>query len=48
MDRQTLRDWAHRFNEAGPDGLLDSWSDGPHHGFCPSNRQSWPRLSKRA
>ncbi len=21
MDRQTLRDWAHRFNEAGPDGL---------------------------
>jgi transposase len=23
MDRQTLRDWAHRFNELGPDGLLD-------------------------
>ncbi len=21
MDRQTLRDWAHRFNEKGPDGL---------------------------
>ena len=21
MDRQTLRDWAHRFNEDGPDGL---------------------------
>jgi transposase len=21
MDRQTLRDWVHRFNEAGPDGL---------------------------
>lgn len=29
MDRQTLRDWVHRFNEAGPDGLLDSWSPGP-------------------
>lgn len=29
MDRQTLRDWVHRFNEAGPDGLLDRWSDGP-------------------
>jgi len=29
MDRQTLRDWAHRFNEAGPDGLMDSWSSGP-------------------
>jgi len=23
MDRQTLRDWAHRFNEAGPDGLAN-------------------------
>ena len=21
MDRQTLRDWVHRFNERGPDGL---------------------------
>ena len=21
MDRQTLRDWAHRFNDEGPDGL---------------------------
>ena len=23
MDRQTLRDWVHRFNMAGPAGLLD-------------------------
>src|SRR5260370_35945915 len=23
MDRQTLRDWAHRFNEYGPDGLIN-------------------------
>lgn len=23
MDRQTLRDWAHRFNHHGPDGLID-------------------------
>ena len=23
MDRQTLRDWVHRFNQHGPDGLLD-------------------------
>jgi transposase len=29
MDRQTLRDWVHRFNAGGPDGLLDSWSKGP-------------------
>ncbi len=29
MDWQTLRDWVHRFNERGPEGLLDSWSKGP-------------------
>jgi hypothetical protein len=23
MDRQTLRDWAIRFNERGPDGLIN-------------------------
>ena len=28
MDRQTLRDWAHRFNELGPDGLLDRHGGG--------------------
>lgn len=25
MDRQTLRDWVHRFNERGPNGLRDNW-----------------------
>lgn len=29
MDRQTLRDWVHRFNSDGPDGLLDRWAGGP-------------------
>ena len=29
MDRQTLRDWVHRFNDHGPDGLRDNWSKGP-------------------
>ena len=29
MDRQTLRDWVHRFNKAGPDGLRDAWASGP-------------------
>lgn len=29
MDRQTLRDWVHRFNTAGPVGLVDQWSSGP-------------------
>jgi transposase len=28
MDRQTLRDWVHRFKERGPDGLKDAWSQG--------------------
>ncbi len=29
MDRQTLRDWVHRFNGAGPDGLYDRPHTGP-------------------
>jgi transposase len=28
MDRQTLRDWVHRFNERGPDGLRDIHAGG--------------------
>jgi len=35
MDRQTLRDWVHRFNVSGPEGLIDHWTEGPK-----------PRLSK--
>jgi len=29
MDRQTLRDWVHRFNALGPEGLLDNRTEGP-------------------
>ena len=29
MDRQTLRDWVHRFNAKRPDGLIDNWTSGP-------------------
>jgi transposase len=29
MDRQTLRDWVHRFNAAGPEGPIDNWTAGP-------------------
>ena len=29
MDRQTLRDWVHRFDASGPEGLFDNWTDGP-------------------
>lgn len=28
MDRQTLRDWVHRFNAQGPEGLIDRKSPG--------------------
>ena len=29
MDRQTLRDWVHRFNEKGPEGLINAKAPGP-------------------
>lgn len=29
MDRQTLRDWVHRYNDHGVDGLRSQWSAGP-------------------
>ncbi len=29
MDRQTLRDWVHRFNAEGPKGLIDRKAPGP-------------------
>ena len=29
MDRQTLRDWVHRFNGSGLEGLVDNWTEGP-------------------
>ena len=35
MDRQTLRDWVHRFNERGPEGLLDNWTSGPKSRLSP-------------
>jgi transposase len=28
MDRQTLRDWVHRFNHCGPDGLINAKAPG--------------------
>src|SRR5438067_13794604 len=28
MDRQTLRDWVHRLNQHGPDGLIDTKPSG--------------------
>lgn len=38
MDRQTLRDWVHRFNQAGPDGLKDAWWSGPASRLSPAQK----------
>ena len=38
MDRQTLRDWLHCFNEAGPEGLLDNWANGPAPRLSPDQK----------
>ena len=36
MDRQTLRDWVHRFNEAGPEGLIDRKAAGAPRRLTPA------------
>jgi transposase len=38
MDRQTLRDWVHRFNEAGPEGLKEAWYGGPEPRLSPEQK----------
>ena len=42
MDRQTLRDWVHRFNQQGPEGLRDI------HGGGVAARLSSERLAELA
>jgi len=44
MDRQTLRDWVHRFNERGPEGLKDSWSRGHPPRLSPDQQAELARL----
>ena len=44
MDRQTLRDWVHRFNQAGPEGLLDAWTSGPTPPLSPDRRSEFAAL----
>ena len=45
MDRQTLRDWVHRFNGSGPQGLIDNWTEGPRVPSLACRRSNW--LSSR-
>ena len=44
MDRQTLRDWVHRFNEHGPEGLLDNWFKDPAPRLSTEQRSEIARL----
>jgi transposase-like protein len=41
MDRQTLRDWVHRFNAHGPDGSRTAGRKGTRHACRRISRRSW-------
>src|SRR3982750_1757603 len=41
MDRQTLRDWVHRYNAEGLPGLHDRHRSGRKRGSRPSRKRSW-------
>ena len=44
MDRQTLRDWVHRFNASGPDGLIDNWTEGPRPRLSVEQRAQFAQI----
>jgi transposase len=44
MDRQTRRDWVHRFNAEGPDGLIDRQAPGPTRQLTPDQRDALAAL----
>jgi transposase len=44
MDRQTLRDWVHRFNAAGPGGLVDNWTAGPKPRLSAEQRAQFAQI----
>ena len=44
MDRQTLRDWVHRYNAQGLAGLSDQWSPGPKPRLSPEQDLEVARL----
>ena len=44
MDRQTLRDWVHRFNQRGPEGLKDNWSKGNPSRLSPDQQAELAHL----
>jgi hypothetical protein len=44
MDRQTLRDWAHRFNAKGPRGLINGRAPGPVPKLSSEQKQELGRI----
>jgi transposase len=44
MDRQTLRDWVHRFNEKGPEGLINGKAPGPTPKLSLEQKQELKRI----
>jgi transposase len=44
MDRQTLCDWAHRFNEKGPAGLVNGKAPGPAPKLSAEQKQELKRI----
>lgn len=44
MDRQTLRDWVHRFNALGPDGLVNVKPPGPARKLTEAQEEEIGRL----
>ena len=44
MDRQTLRDWVHRFNRRGVDGLIDSKAPGRRSKLSAEQREELRQL----
>jgi transposase len=44
MDRQTMRDWVHRYNEKGPEGLINAKAPGPRPKLSPEQKQELKRI----
>jgi transposase len=44
MDRQTLRDWVHRFHTNGPAGLINGKAPGPRPKLSPEQKQELKRI----
>ena len=46
MDRQTLRDWVIRFNDQGPDGLINESSPGAPGKLSKEHSPAWWRKGR--